>query len=412
MKSVPVNAPKILTLNGGSSSIKFALFESGLALRRVWSGSIARIGLPGASLTVMDLAGGSRVSQKISAPTHLAAVRVLTQWMEKKIAPGELAAIGHRIVHGGPKYHLPRRITPKLLRDLRRFTPFDPEHLPAEILLTEAFLLRFPKLPQFVCFDTAFHHNLPRIAQLLPIPLRYYAKGVRRYGFHGLTYEFLLGELRRIAGARTANGRLILAHLGNGASLAAVKNGRPVDTSMSLTPTAGLPMSTSSGDLDPGLAWYLARTETMSPRQFNHLVNFQSGLLGLSGSSSDMRDLLQRSARDPRAAAAIAVFCYQTKKFIGAYAAALGGLDTLVFSGGIGEHAPVVRARICDDLAFLGIHLDKRKNAANAVLISTRSSRVAVYVIPTDEECLIAQTVCRLLGLPLEKNRRHEKAKN
>ncbi|MGA2053573.1 MAG: acetate/propionate family kinase [Opitutales bacterium] len=396
MKSAP---KKILTINGGSSSIKFALFEVGAVLRRIWSGQIERIGLPGARLTVKDLARGKRISQKISAPSHLAAVGVLTAWMGDKIGPGELAAIGHRVVHGGPQYSQPERITAKVVRTLRQLTPFDPEHLPEEIVLTEAFLRRFPKLPQIACFDTAFHHAMPRVARLLPIPFRYFDKGVRRYGFHGLSYEFLLGELRRVAGARAARGRLILAHLGNGASLAAVKNSRPVDTSMSLTPTAGLPMSSRSGDLDPGLAWFLARTEKMTPRQFNELVNFQSGLLGLSGTSSDMRDLLRRAARDSRAADAVAVFCYQAKKFIGAYAAALAGLDTLVFSGGIGEHSPAVRARICAGLSFLGLKLDSRKNAANAALISAPASRVAVRVIPTDEEWIIAKTVARILSL-------------
>jgi acetate kinase len=396
VKSAP---KKILTINGGSSSIKFALFEVGAVLRRIWSGQIERIGLPGARLTVKDLARGKRISQKISAPSHLAAVGVLTAWMGDKIGPGELAAIGHRVVHGGPQYSQPERITAKVVRTLRQLTPFDPEHLPEEIVLTEAFLRRFPKLPQIACFDTAFHHAMPRVARLLPIPFRYFDKGVRRYGFHGLSYEFLLGELRRVAGARAARGRLILAHLGNGASLAAVKNSRPVDTSMSLTPTAGLPMSSRSGDLDPGLAWFLARTEKMTPRQFNELVNFQSGLLGLSGTSSDMRDLLRRAARDSRAADAVAVFCYQAKKFIGAYAAALAGLDTLVFSGGIGEHSPAVRARICAGLSFLGLKLDSRKNAANAALISAPASRVAVRVIPTDEEWIIAKTVARILSL-------------
>jgi len=397
MKSPPAAPKKILTVNGGSSSIKFALFESTPTLRRVWSGSIERIGLPGASFSVKNFATGKSFSHKTSAPTHLAAVGALTAWLQKNLHPGELAAIGHRVVHGGPKFSAPCRITPNFLRALRRLIPFDPEHLPEEIILTAAFLRRFPKLPQIACFDTAFHRTMPRVAQLLPIPFRYYAKGVRRYGFHGLSYEFLLGELRRLAGPRAARGRLILAHLGNGASLAAVKNGRPMDTSMSLTPTAGLVMSTRAGDLDPSLAGFLARTEKMSPRQFNQLVNFQSGLLGLSGSSSDMRDLLRRAPRDPRAAAAVAVFCYQAKKFLGAYAAALGGLDTLVFAGGIGERAPVIRARICDDLAFLGIQLDKRKNAANASVISSRASRVSVRVIPTDEEWIIAQTVGRLL---------------
>jgi acetate kinase len=249
------------------------------------------------------------------------------------------------------------------------------------------------------CFDTAFHDDLPRVARLLPIPRRYEAQGVRRYGFHGLSYAFLMGELARLAGEKAAQGRVILAHLGNGASLAAVRDGHSVDTSMSFTPTAGVPMSTRSGDLDPGLLWYLARTQKMTAKQFNEMVNFQSGLLGISETSSDMRDLLKHETQDVRAAEAVALFCYQAKKWIGAFAAALNGLDTLVFAGGIGENAPPVRARICEGLEFLGIALDEKRNAANAGVISTAAGRVAVRVIHTDEELMIARIVCRTLGL-------------
>jgi acetate kinase len=302
-------------------------------------------------------------------------------------------------VHGGPKYSRPQRITAAMVEELHRLSPFDPEHLPEEILLTEAFQHRFPGLPQVACFDTAFHHDLPRVARLLPIPRRYEAQGVRRYGFHGLSYAFLMRELARLAGTAAAQGRIILAHLGNGASLAAVHDGKPVDTSMSFTPAAGVPMSTRSGDLDPGLVWYLAQTENMGAKQFNEMVNFQSGLLGISETTSDMRDLLDRELEDVRAAEAVALFCYQVKKWIGAFAAALGGLDTLVFAGGIGEHAPPVRARICAGLEFLGIALEEKQNVANAGLISTNASRVAVRVMHTDEEWMIAQTVCRVLGL-------------
>jgi acetate kinase len=320
-------------------------------------------------------------------------------WLEESIGSGSLGAVGHRVVHGGPKYSQPQRITAEMVEELHHLSPFDPEHLPEEILLTEAFHRRFPDLPQVACFDTAFHHDLPRVARLLPIPRRYEAQGVRRYGFHGLSYAFLMGELARLAGTEAAQGRVILAHLGNGASLAAVRDGKPVDTSMSFTPTAGVPMSTRSGDLDPGLVWYLASTEKMGARQFNEMVNFQSGLLGISETSSDMRDLLDRETQDVRAAEAVALFCYQVKKWIGAFAAALGGLDTLVFAGGIGENAPTLRGRICDGLGFLGIELEEKRNAANEGLISAAASRVAVRVIHTDEEWMIAKTVCRVLGL-------------
>ncbi|MGO9176465.1 MAG: acetate/propionate family kinase [Desulfobaccales bacterium] len=391
--------PQILTINGGSSSIKFALFEGGDSLRRILEGGIERIGLPEAILRVKGLNQADNFSRLVTAPDHTAAVNVLMDWLEESMGSGSLGAVGHRVVHGGPKYSQPQRITAAMVEELHHLSPFDPEHLPEETLLTEAFHRRFPDVPQVACFDTAFHHDLPRVARLLPIPRRYEAQGVRRYGFHGLSYAFLMGELARLAGTEAAQGRVILAHLGNGASLAAVRDGKPVDTSMSFTPTAGVPMSTRSGDLDPGLVWYLARTEKMGARQFNEMVNFQSGLLGISETSSDMRDLLDQETQDVRAAEAVALFCYQVKKWIGAFAAALGGLDTLVFAGGIGENAPTLRGRICDGLGFLGIELEEKRNAANEGLISAAASRVAVRVIHTDEEWMIAKTVCRVLGL-------------
>jgi acetate kinase len=281
---------------------------------------------------------------------------------------------------------------------LRQLSPFDPEHLPEEILLTEAFHRRFPKLPQLACFDTAFHHDLPRVAQLLPIPRRYDQRGVRRYGFHGLSCTYLMEELARVAGPKAAAGRVILAHLGNGASVTAVRGGKSIDTSMSFTPTAGLPMSTRSGDLDPGISWYLSREENVTARQFHHMINHESGLLGVSETSSDMRELLSREKKDVRAAEAVALFCYQTKKWICALSGALEGLDTLIFAGGIGENAFPARERICAGLEFLGIDFDAKQNAAGAEVISAKGSRVTVRVIRTDEELVIAQTVCRILG--------------
>ncbi len=394
----PVN-PRILTINGGSSSIKFAVFEAGEPLRRILEGGIERIGLPEATFVVKGLNQTDSFSRLVTAPDHTVAVGILMDWIEERIRRGELTAVGHRVVHGGPKYSKPQQITAEMVNELRQLSPFDPEHMPEEILLTEAFHRRFPDLPQVACFDTAFHHDLPRVARLLPIPRRYEAQGVRRYGFHGLSYAFLMRELARLGGTEAAHGRIILAHLGNGASLAAVRDGKSMDTSMSFTPTAGVPMSTRSGDIDPGLVWYLARTEKMSDKQFNEMVNFQSGLLGVSETSSDMRYLLDHETEDVRAAEAVALFCYQIKKWIGAFAAALGGLDTLVFAGGIGEKAPVVRARSCEGLGFLGIELEEKRNAANEGVISTDTSRVTVRVIRTDEELMIAETVCDTLGL-------------
>ncbi len=394
----PAN-PCILTVNGGSSSIKFALFEAGDSLQRILEGGIERIGLPEATLRVKGLNQADNFSRLVSAPDHTVAVGALMDWIEKRSGRDALTAVGHRVVHGGPKYSKPERITAEMVEELHRLSPFDPEHLPEEILLTEAFHRRFPDLPQVACFDTAFHHDLPRLARLLPIPRRYEAQGVRRYGFHGLSYSFLMDELARLDGSATTQSRVILAHLGNGASLAAVRNGKPVDTSMSFTPSAGVPMSTRSGDLDPGLVWYLARTEKMSAKQFNEMVNFKSGLLGISETSPDMSDLLEREMQDVRAAEAVALFCYQIKKWIGAFAAVLGGLDTLVFAGGIGENASTIRARICDGLGFLGIELEKKRNMENDGVISANTGRVVVRVIHTDEERMIAETVCRVLSL-------------
>ena len=390
----------ILTVNGGSSSIKFALFEIGDSLQgRLLEGRIERIGLPEAMFVVKGSRLGDNFSRAVTATDHTAAVQLLMDWLEERTRHEALTAVGHRVVHGGLKYSDPQRITSEMVEELRQLSPFDPEHLPEEILLTEAFHRRFPDLTQIACFDTAFHHDMPRVARLLPIPRRYEAKGVQRYGFHGLSYAYLMQELERLAGAKAAKGRIILAHLGNGASMAAVRDGRSLDTTMALTPAAGLVMSTRSGDVDPGLISFLARSEQMTAAQFDQMVNHESGLLGVSATSSDMRDLLARETEDVRAAEAVALFCYQAKKWIGAYAAALGGLDTLIFAGGIGENAPPVRARICEGLSFLGIELNGSRNAESSGRISTDASRVTVRVIRTDEELMIARSVCRVLGL-------------
>jgi acetate kinase len=396
---MPPASARVLTINGGSSSIKLALFEVGDSLRRILQGGIERIGRPDATFQVKGADPPDCFSRQLAAADHTVAVNTLMDWISERTKREPLTAVGHRVVHGGPSYSKPLRITADVVAELHRLGPFDPEHLPEEILLTEAFHRRFPDVPQVACFDTAFHHDLPRVARLLPIPRRYEAMGVRRYGFHGLSYEFLLRELARVAGTEAARGRIILAHLGNGASLAAVRDRRAIDTSMSFTPASGVPMGTRSGDLDPGLAGYLARIEGVDTKHFNEMVNAHSGLLGMSETSSDMRDLLDRESSDVRAAEAIAVFCYQVKKWIGAFAAALGGLDTLVFAGGIGEHAPAVRARISDGLEFIGIELDSTRNTTNASVVSATDSRVAVRVIHTDEECVIAEAVCGVLDL-------------
>jgi len=400
-RSLPESEPArcVLTVNGGSSSIKFALYRADSPATRLLSGRIERIGLSDPCLTVND--GDSQAGpQAIKVPDHRAAGNFLIDWLEHRLGFANVVGVGHRVVHGGSTFSAPQRITPELVDELRRLSPYDPEHLPSGIQLMELFHQRHPQLAQVACFDTAFHRQMPRVARLLPIPRRFDAKGVQRFGFHGLSYTYLMGELARVAGGRAARGRVILAHLGNGASLAAVRGGKSIDTSMGFTPAAGIPMSTRSGDLDPGLVWYLARTEQMTGKQFHEMIHHQSGLLGVSEISPDMRDLLAREAKDVRAAEAVALFCYQTRKWIGAFAAALGGLDTLVFAGGIGENAFQVRARVCRGLQFLGIHLDARRNKAAAPVISTTASRVTVRVIRTDEEVTIAKAVCRVLNLP------------
>jgi acetate kinase len=319
-------------------------------------------------------------------------------WIEEQPDFQTVGGIGHRVVQG-MQHTEPEVVTPALLGELHRLTPYDPDHLPREMELIEAFRRRHPTLAQVACFDTTFHRCMPRVAKLLPIPRRYETKGVQRYGFHGLSYAYLMEELARLGEAAATSGRVILAHLGNGASMAAVRNGKSIDTSMGFTPTSGLPMSTRSGDVDPGLVGFLAHTEHMSPAQFEHMVNRESGLLGVSEISPDVRDLLAKEAVDVRAAEAITLFCYQAKKWLGAFAAALGGLELLVFAGGIGENAPLIRERICEGLGFLGVELDGQRNAKNAPLISPETSRVKVRVIRTDEELMIARSVARILNL-------------
>ena len=386
--------PQILTINGGSSSIKFALYAAVKPLKRGLYGTVDRIGLNGTNLTFHYADGKPEASRKLIAVDHKSAANSMLDWLETEPDFASVKAVGHRVVHG-MKHTEPEIVTPELLAELHRISPYDPDHLPREIELIEAFRQRHPKLPQLACFDTAFHQTMPRVAKLLPIPRRFAAKGIQRYGFHGLSYAYLMEELARLGDPAATKGRVILAHLGNGASLAAVRDGKSIDTSMGFTPTAGLVMSTRSGDLDPGLAPYLARTEQMTTQQFYDMVNHQSGLLGVSETSSDMRDLLNHEKTDERAAEAVTLVCYQAKKWIGSFAAALGGLDTVVFSGGIGENALPVRARICEGLDFLGIELDESRNAEAAPVISNNTSRVTVRVICTDEELMIARSVLR-----------------
>jgi acetate kinase len=389
--------PNVLTINAGSSSIRFAIFGAGEPPTRLLQGKMDRIGSGDASLTVGQ--GDSTPTQiKADIKDSAAAIGFLLDWLESQPLFKTLSGVGHRVVHGMLR-SAPERVTAALLDELKSIVPFDPEHMPREIELIEALQRRYSRLPQAACFDTAFHRSMPRVATQLPIPRRYATKGVQRYGFHGLSYTYLMRELARLGDPAAAQGRVILGHLGSGASLAAVRDGRCIDTSMGFTPTAGLVMGTRSGDLDPGLMSYLALTEAMDTMQFQTMVNHQSGMLGVSESSADVRDLLERESSDPRAAEALALFCYQAKKWIGSFAAALGGVDTLVFAGGIGENAAPVRKRICDGLNFLGIEIDESANGRNAARISTDAGSVAVRVIRTDEEAVIAELSFPLLGL-------------
>jgi acetate kinase len=399
--------PYVLAMNGGSSSIKFTLYRMGDPPKRRLHGKVDRIGLHGTTLTFDDPGRNQHDSRIIGDFDYRSAANILIDWLDEQIGLASIEAVGHRIVNGSAHYNEPQRVTPELIDALRRISVYAPEHLPSEIAMIDLFCERVPGLSQVVCFDTAFHRDMPRVAKILPIPRRFQTQGVERYGFHGLSYSYLMEELARVAGAEAALGGVILAHLGNGASLAAVRGGKSIDTSMGFTPAAGVPMSTRSGDLDPGLVGYLAQTEHMTAEQFHHMVNHESGLLGVSETSSDLRDLLAREADDVRAAEAVALFCYQVKKYIGAFAAALGELGTLVFAGGIGENAPVIRARICDGLEFLGIEIEGKRNVANAGVISAETSRVTIRVMHTDEEVMIAKLICRVLGSTIEKENAH-----
>jgi acetate kinase len=441
----------ILTINGGSSSIKFSLYRTGVSLEPALKGKIDRIGLPGPTLTYTEIAadgapgavqaaaaGGVQAAASSGVPgaassgvpgaasgrqQHLPvqasnlqeAAIWLIGWLEKQTGFDQVKAIGHRIVHG-MDIKQATLIDEYLLKRLRNITSYDPDHLPGEIELIEVFRKQHPRIPQVACFDTAFHAHLPRVARLLPIPRRFDAEGIRRYGFHGLSYEYIMKRLEQMLPPFMTNGKMILAHLGNGASLAAVRGGKSIDTSMGFTPAGGLMMGSRPGDIDPGVAWYMMQKDGLTASTFNDMVNHQCGLLGVSETSSDMQDLMRRAGMDDRtgtdngdgtdsgdgtdyrAAEAIALFCYTVKKWIGAFTAALGGLETIVFSGGIGENIPTIRARICEGLGYLDLELDNGLNEKNAVLISTHGSRVAVYVIPTNEEYMIAEKTNGLLA--------------
>jgi acetate kinase len=387
----------ILTINSGSSSIKCSLYDMGAEENLVLSGDIQRIGLPGSRFQIRDAGGATLVEEYRDLADHDAALKTLLDWLQSSFPDQILHAVGHRIVHGGNKYNQPQRITPELVAALTEIIRLAPNHLPHALKAIRAAQRYYPTLVQVACFDTAFHHQMPEAARRFPLPRSLWDEGVMRYGFHGLSYEYILEKLQAEAGVEASLGRVVIAHLGNGSSMAAVKAGKSMDTTMGLTPAGGLMMGTRSGDLDPGLLLYLLEEKERSPETVHYLINQRSGLIGVSGSSSDMRDLLERESHDSHAAQAIEMFCYQARKHLGALAAVLGGLDTLIFTAGIGENSPEIRRRICQGMEFLGIHFNCGENESNAAVISRDDSLVTVRVMKTDEALMIARHTCKLI---------------
>jgi acetate kinase len=388
---------RILTVNSGSSSLKVALYEINGRESLVFDVSVTRIGDPVSHIGIIDGASRETVRSQGSFPAPGDALRAVLQLLQERQLDSQLDAVCHRIVQGGARHNAPRILTPQLIGELRTLIPIDPDHLPHALGDIEMVARRYPAVPQVACFDTAFHRTIPRVAKLLPIPRRYFDQGIRRYGFHGISYEYIVSELRALE-PDLAGGRLVVAHLGNGASMAAIKGGCSLDSTMGFTPASGLLMGTRTGDMDPGVLLYLLTRENMSVEDLALLVNKHAGLLGLSGVSADMQDLLAREGADSNAADAVALFCYRAKQYLAAYAAVLGGLDLLIFTAGIGEHAPAIRERICLGLELLGIRLDPVRNQSNAPVISSQDSRVKVRVMKTNENLMLARHAASLLG--------------
>ena len=405
---------RILTVNRGSATLKSALYDAGVQdeiagakvkdagrmparrMELVLSISVEQGGGAKGRLKIADASGKSLLDSVLDGAKSNAALEAMLAWMGERGFLTGLAAVGHRLVHGGPRYRDPQKITPEFMSEIERLIPLDPDHLPAAIAGINFIAKKFPDLLQVACFDTAFHQSLPKIARMYALPRRFYDDGIFRYGFHGLSYEYVMSELQSLDG-ELANGRVIIAHLGSGASMVAVKEGKSIDTSMGFTPLEGLVMATRSGDFDPGALLYLVEEKKLGGKNASALLNKKSGLLGVSGTSADMKELIEKAGQDSQAADAVDLFCSRAKKYVGAYAAVLGGLDVFVFAGGIGEKAPVVRKGICDGLEFLGIRLDAGGNEANAAVISSGESRVKVRVIKTNEDLMIVRHVAALI---------------
>jgi len=393
---------RILTINTGSSSLKIALYhvshrDEGTTEELELQAGAARIGAPDSRLHVEDEDGHSLFAHQGALSDHAAALGAFLDWLRGRGDASRPDAVGHRVVFGGSRYREPQLVSDEVVAALRDLVPIDPDHLPQALDAIEATRRAYPAIPEAACFDTAFHRHMPRVARQYALPHEIEDAGVARYGFHGLSYEYVMGELRALDSAAVA-GRVVVAHLGNGASMAAVRGGVGIDTTMGFTPTGGLVMGTRSGDLDPGVMLYLLQERDMDAAALSTLVNKRAGMLGVSGTSSDMQDLLDREAGDERAAEAVALFCYSAKKYLGALVAALGGLDALVFTGGIGEHAAPVRERVCAGLGFLGIDIDPARNGANAPVISRDGAPVSVRVIKTNEDLMIARHTYSLMS--------------
>jgi len=390
---LPAKSSPVLCINSGSSSLKFALYSMGGQKEElVFGGEVDRIGLENGHLRIHGARKENLAALSDNFADHQEAVRAAFSAIGTLSLPAP-AAVGHRVVHGGPDHSTPVKINPQILDNLRKLVPFAPLHLPGEILCIESVSAHFPELPQVACFDTAFHRAMPEVAERFPLPRSLWDEGVRRYGFHGLSYEYILSTL----GAESV-GRIIIAHLGNGASMVAVKDGRPLDTTMGFSPTGGFMMSTRSGDLDPGVLLYLMHEKGYDSRKIEDLVNHRSGLFGVSEISPDMKTLLDKMQNDPHAGQAVDMFCYHLRKHIGALTAVLGGIDMVIFTGGIGERAPEVRRRVCQGLEHLGVLLDEDLNGKNTETISPAESRCMVRVIPTNEDLVIARHTYKMVS--------------
>jgi acetate kinase len=389
---------RVLAVNSGSSSLKFAVYDMGSTEALVLSGAITGIGLGEGAFRVRAGDGSVLADQPMALTDQRDAVRTVLGWLEANDQPEKIDAVGYRVVHGGPQYTQPHLVTPELMKALDALSPVDPDHLPQAIAVIGALRESYPDVKHVACFDTAFHRTMPKVAQMYALPRFVHDEGGLRYGFHGLSYEYIVEQLERDAGPEAAKRRLIIAHLGNGASIVAVKDGRSLETTMGFSPAGGLVMSTRSGDLDPGIILYLLRQKHISLSQLDEMVNKQAGLLGVSGFSADMKELLSSEEHDPKAALAVELFCYQARKFIGALAAVLNGLDSLIFTGGIGENAPAIRERICAGLDFLGLRLDSTRNRTGAPIISCGDGPVPIWVMKTNEELMIARHTRRFIG--------------